>query len=425
MQPLLQRLLLKNLHLDSSKNVLFISYDGMTDPLGQSQVIPYLTGLTKYRYRFTILSCEKKEKYDSYKNDVEDLLKPYSIKWVAIPYHKKPPVFSSIYDVIMLKKTAKKLHAEERFDMVHTRPGVPALIGLWMKKKLNVKFLNDIREFYADSRVDGGMWDTEIIFYKLIYNYFKKKEEEAVAKCDGIVCLTYAAEKIIKQWPQFKKETPLEVIPCSVDMNLFDPEKIDVDLKSQFKQELGINDTDFIVSYLGSIGGWYLTDEKMQFCRILSDKIPGIKFLFISPHRHEVIIDAAKRFGIRESQIIVKHGKRNEIPILLSFSKYSIFFIKPCYSKLSSSPTKHGEIMAMGIPVISNAKVGDVEDIILKYKSGIVLPDLNKKEFESAADAIANEITFDKTAIRNGAKEYYNLEYAIEKYHKTYSSILK
>ncbi len=32
-----------------NKKVLFISYDGMTDQLGQSQVIPYLKALTKRR----------------------------------------------------------------------------------------------------------------------------------------------------------------------------------------------------------------------------------------------------------------------------------------------------------------------------------------------------------------------------------------
>lgn len=407
------------------KKILFISYDGMTDPLGQSQVIPYLAGLTKYGYQFTILSCEKPKKYVLYKTDVENLLNPYPIKWVIIPYHKKPLVFSSMYDMIMLKKTAKKLHTKENFDMVHTRPGVPALIGLWMKKKLGVKFLNDIREFYADSRVDGGIWNTKIIFYKSIYNYFKKKEKEAVTKSDGIVCLTRAAEKIIKQWPEYNTETPLEIIPCSVDMDLFHPGKIDENLKKEFKKELGINDNDFIISYLGSTGSWYLTDEMMHFFKIINDKIPAVKFLFISPDQHEIIISTAKKFGIQESQIVVKHGKRNEVPTLLSFSKYSVFFIKPCYSKQSSSPTKHGEIMAMGIPVVSNAKVGDVAEIIEKYKSGIVLEELNEKEFQSAANSISEGIFFDEKAIRLSAIEYYNLENAIEKYHKIYSLILK
>jgi glycosyltransferase involved in cell wall biosynthesis len=308
--------------------------------------------------------------------------------------------------------------------MVHTRPGIPALIGLWMKKKLGVKFLNDIREFYANSRVDGGMWNKENFFYKRIYTFFKQKENEAVEKSDGIICLTYAAEKIIKQWDIYKKEIPLAVIPCSVDINLFNPENIDAGLKLNFKKELGINDGDLIISYLGSIGGWYLTNEMMRFCKTISDKIPTAKFLFISPHQHRIIFETAKKFEILKEKIIVTHARRHEVPVLLSFSNYSVFFIKPCYSKLSSSPTKHGEIMAMGVPVITNAGIGDVAQIVAKYNSGMVLKELNEQEFLCAAESISEEIYFDKANIRNGAKEFYNLQSAIEKYRKMYENIL-
>lgn len=406
------------------KNILFISYDGMTDPLGQSQVIPYLAGLTKCGYQFTILSCEKPDKFASDKKYVETILKPYPIKWVSLPYHKKPMVLSSVYDVMMLKIKAKQLHAKEKFDMVHTRAGVPALIGLWMKKKLGVKFLNDIREFYADSRVDGGMWNTKIFFYKSIYNFFKRKEDEAIEISDGIVCLTYAAEKIINQWPQYKKQISLQVIPCSVDMDLFDPKKIDVDMRSKFKRELYIRDDDFIVSYLGSIGGWYLTGNMMKFCKIVSDKIPAAKFLFISPHQHELIIETAIKFGIPKEKIIITHAQRHEVPVLLSFSNYSIFFIKPCYSKLSSSPTKHGEIMAMGIPLITNAGVGDVEEIVEKYESGFVLKEMNQENYIHYSEMLF-DTNFDSNKIREGAAEFYSLENAIQKYREMYNYILK
>ena len=46
-----------------AKRILFISYDGMTDPLGQSQVIPYLQGLSKHGYEIFLLSCEKKQAF--------------------------------------------------------------------------------------------------------------------------------------------------------------------------------------------------------------------------------------------------------------------------------------------------------------------------------------------------------------------------
>src|SRR5688500_17875796 len=97
------------------KKILFISYDGMTDPLGQSQVIPYLTGLTKYGYEFTILSCEKPDRFRKDRENIVELLKPYPVNWVSIPYHKKPPVFSSIYDFYMLKIKARKLHRQIKF----------------------------------------------------------------------------------------------------------------------------------------------------------------------------------------------------------------------------------------------------------------------------------------------------------------------
>ncbi len=397
----------------------------MTDPLGQSQVIPYLAGLTKYGYSFTILSCEKPERFAKNKSYVEDLIRPYNIKWAFIPYHKKPAVFSSVYDVMMLKKKAKQLHEKENFNMVHTRAGVPSLIGLWMKKKFGIKFLHDIREFYADSRIDGGMWNKSNFFYKTIYTFFKRKEDEEVKNCDGIVCLTYAAERIIKSWPQLKKQTPIEVIPCSVDLKLFDPERFNQKIKDDLKKEVNIGDDDFVISYLGSIGGWYLTDEMMRFCKCLSCKIPNAKFLFITPHQHEIIFTIAERFGIARGKIIVKHAQRHEVPLFLSLSNYSVFFIKPCYSKQSSSPTKHGEIMAMGIPVITNSGVGDVAEIVEKNNSGIVLHELNDGQFEKAAETISKKIFFDKNAIRNGAKEYYNLEKAIEKYKKIYTAILK
>ena len=46
-------------------NVLYLSYDGMTDPLGQAQVIPYLQELSsKHGHTYTLISFEKKERYD-------------------------------------------------------------------------------------------------------------------------------------------------------------------------------------------------------------------------------------------------------------------------------------------------------------------------------------------------------------------------
>jgi glycosyltransferase involved in cell wall biosynthesis len=406
------------------KKILFISYDGMTDPLGQSQVIPYLQGLSKNGYQIFLLSCEKPAVFDQNKTLVETMLLGYHIKWVPLSYTKSPPVLSTLIDIFKLRKAAKKIHKKNAIDMVHTRPGVPALVGLWMKNKMGVKFLNDIREFYADSRVEGGMWNLKNPLYKTVYHFFKRKEAEGVEKSDGIVCLTYAAEKIIQQWSCYKKNIPLEVIPCSADLALFDPLHIDTAQQLAFKSELNISEDDLVVSYLGSIGGWYLTDEMMRFCKVLSDKNAATKFLFISPHRHEEIIAAAQKYNIPAEVIITKKANRQQVPVLLSLSRYSVFFIRPCYSKQSSSPTKHGEIMAMGIPLITNSGVGDVEEIVKRYDAGIVIDQFNELSYAAAANKILSGLPYDAVRIRQGATDFYSLEKAIEKYAGIYGRIL-
>ena len=408
-----------------AKKILFISYDGMTDPLGQSQVIPYLQGLSKHGFEIFLLSCEKKAAYAQNKTMVAALLKGYSIQWLPLSYTKNPPALSTWFDIKKLRRAAAQIHREHGIDLVHTRPGVPALVGLWMKKQFGVKFLNDIREFFADRRVEGGMWNIKNPLFKRIYKYFKRKEAEGVKQSDGIVCLTYAAEKIIREWPEYNRSIPLEVIPCSADLDLFDPSRIDAVKKKELKKELNINEKDLVVSYLGSIGGWYLTAEMMHFCKLLSDKKQDIKFLFISPHRHEVIVTTAATYGIDPGKIITRKARRTEVPLLLSLSNYSIFFIRPCYSKLSSSPTKHGEIMAMGIPLITNSGVGDVKEIVMRYNSGIVLDEFNETTFGSAVDTIISQHSYDVEGIRQGAKEFYSLESAIEKYNKIYNIILR
>ena len=396
----------------------------MTDPLGQSQVLPYLQGLSKNGYEIFILSCEKEQAFAQNKLAVEAMLKGFNINWVPLQYTKTPPVFSTLWDIWQLRTAAKKIHAANNIDMVHTRPGIPALVGLWMKQTMGVKFLHDVREFYADSRVDGGIWNTSNPLFKIIYNYFKRKEATQLACSDGIVCLTHAAEKIILADTAYKKGTPLQVIPCSANLDMFNVLAINQTEKKRLQQELNIADDDFIISYLGSIGGWYLTKEMMQFCKQLADKIPNAKFLFISPHLHQVIAAEAVKYGLPTNKLIIKKGSRNEIPVLLSFSNYSLFFIKPCYSKLSSSPTKHGEIMAMGIPVITNSGVGDVKEIVQKYNGGFVADNFLTETYSVIINQIHAGKAFDATLIRKGAVDVYSLDKAVELYTKLYKEVL-
>jgi glycosyltransferase involved in cell wall biosynthesis len=406
------------------KQVLFLSYDGLTDPLGQSQILPYLIGLTKYGYEFTILSTEKPQRYEQRKSVIDEIIKDHPINWEPIRYHKNPPVLSSVFDYRNMWRVAQRLHEQKKFELVHTRSGIPTLVALKLKKKFGVKYLNDVRGFWADERVDGNLWDLKNPVYNRVYKYFKRKEAECLRVNDYTTCLTYKAKELIQSWDLLPHKENVTVIPCSVDVNLFDPANVDPAKKETLKTKLGITSNDIVVSYVGSVGTWYMVDEMMQLFRTLMQREPRVKFLMlINGSEHDKVVQYITKYNIPQSRVILTEVLRKEIPVYLACCHYSVFFIKPCFSKLSSSPTKHGEIMSMGLPVITNSGVGDVADIVNRYQSGIIINEFNEKVYGDVADKLLTS-KFDRERIRQGAKEFYSLQGALEKYSSVYKKLL-
>jgi glycosyltransferase involved in cell wall biosynthesis len=402
--------------------VLYISYDGMTDSLGQSQVIPYLIGLTKKGYRFTLISCEKQENFAKQKNKIKELLDLNNIDWYPISYTKQPPVLSTVYDVLKIKNLAFNLHKKNNFSIVHCRSYIAALVGLQLKKKYNIKFVFDMRGLWADERVDGKLWNLNNPVYKTVYRFFKEKEKQFLENADYTISLTYNAKNEILSWKNInQKSLKIEVIPCCADLELFNKKNIKADKLTAFKKELYIKSDDFVLLYLGSIGTWYMLEEMMEFFSVLKQQYTHAKFLFVTRDEHERIIKTAVKYNVQDN-IILRAGNRDEIPYLISLSNYSIFFILPSYSKKASSPTKQGEIMAMGIPIVCNTNVGDTDKIVTDYKSGILVNEFNFSEYTSAVEKM--QIKFNQEQIIKGAQEYFSLENGVDLYAKVYQSVL-
>jgi hypothetical protein len=80
--------------MHTNKKILYITYDGMTDPLGQSQVLPYLCGLAKEGYQFTILSFEKKERYEKYQSVIKKITEEAGILWEPMTFTTRPTILA-------------------------------------------------------------------------------------------------------------------------------------------------------------------------------------------------------------------------------------------------------------------------------------------------------------------------------------------
>ena len=413
-------------------NILYLSYDGLTDPLGQSQILPYLIGLSKYGYRITIISAEKKENFIKRKALIDNSIQQNQLAWEPIIYSKKPPVFSTLWDIFKMQQKASQLHKIQQFQMVHCRSYITALVGLYLKKNKGIKFIFDMRGFWADERVEGGLWNLNNGLYKAIYHYFKSKEKEFLQQADYTVSLTYGAKEDILTRPELEN-IPIQVIPCCVDTTLFThPSNAPHESENNTAKSLPAKHiqpqlavSSFVISYLGSLGTWYLLEEMLQFFKRLLLTKPGAVFLFITPDDPKLIVQKAALYSIPAEKLVIRKAERSEVPELLAASHLSIFFIKPSYSKKASSPTKMGEILSMGIPVICNAGVGDTDYLFSAYTPGLLIENLTDEGYDKAISRLEEACQIPAQNLRNIALDYFALEKGVEAYHQIYQTILQ
>lgn len=404
--------------------ILYISYDGMTDPLGQSQVIPYLAGLSKKGHTITIISCEKKDRFLAQSAAIRKLLDDNNINWEPVPYSRMPSVLSKQFNLSLINKKAQRICKEQRPDAVHCRSYMAALIGLKLKKKYHTKFIFDMRGFWADERIDGKIWNLKNALHRHIYRFFKKKEIEFLSAADHTISLTQNAKDEILSWKPFvHKEIPITVIPCCADLALFSQENVDPAQVKKTAGRLKLTESDFVISYLGSIGTWYMLDEMLDFFKRLLLKKANAKFLFITPDAPDHILQAAAQKGIPARQLVIVSAGRKEVPMYLSLSALSVYFIKPLYSKKASSPTKTAEIMGMGIPLITNTGIGDSDLILQGSSAGLLINAFENGEYDRVIEQIDVLLKTDKSRIIQTSRDHFSLEKGVELYERAYQQL--
>lgn len=402
--------------------ILYITYDGLTDPLGRSQVLPYLLGLVNKGHKIHILSTEKKGNFKNEKEAIKKLISN-KISWSYITYTKKPPILSTIKDIFSLIKESKKIIKTHDIKVIHCRSYITAFVGMRLKKKYGTKFIFDMRGFYADERVDGNIWDTNNYIFKQVFNFFKKSEKNFLSKADYTVSLTSKGKAILKAQYNNLITAPIETIPCCADIDFFSESNIDNALSEQITNKYKLKNK-FVLGYLGSIGTWYMLKEMLDFFLILKRIKSNATFIFATKDDNTNIYSYAQSIGINKTDIIVEGFKREHVPTAISLFDTSIFFIKPVFSKQASSPTKLAELLSMGIPVICNSNVGDIEEYYEKFPFGHLIHHFNEESYFDACEKIDELKKISKLDLRNTAEKLFSLNSGLKKYDYIYKSLL-
>ena len=375
----------------AGKRVLYISYNGMLDPLGQSQVLPYLRELSKLGVQFTLLSFERPSAFDSEgterRNALREQLAAEGIVWHALRYHQKPSLPATVYDVNHGVRFAKRLVRRDQIEMVHARSHIAAAIALRLKKRFGLKMIFDLRGLMADEYVDADHWRRGGVRYRIT----KRMERKALAGADGIVTLTEKVWPVIKSWEALRdREVIHEVVPCCVDLELF---RFDQGAREQRREELGIQDR-LVLVYSGSIGGWYLTEEMADFFGVLLKQRPDAHFLWLTLGNAEMINDLMRKRSISAKQYTVLNAASRDVSSYLSVGDAGIALYKPTFSRMATSPVKIGEYLACGLPLVINAGIGDSDAMITAERIGALVSNFSEGEYADAADVIGGFVGY-------------------------------
>ncbi len=403
-------------------NALYISYDGLMEPLGRSQIVPYLVEIAKRSVSIEVLSFEKTTDLANGDqiNQVEKELASADIRWTRLPYHNRPKVGSTVFDILVGSWKALRIARAGRVRLVHARSYVPACMSLPVKFFVGAKFLFDMRGFWPEERVELGIFSPGGILFRSA----KWLESIFVRNADQIVVLTNRARKIMLEDSRLTAGSDqIEVIPCCVDLRRFLPEGNGIELVERFGLVGKV-----VVGNIGAVNNRYLVKDIFRFYAALKKFKKELRFVFITRQEPAEVYRLAKEQGIEPTDLVVTSATPDEIPTWLRLFQLGIFFLRPTYAAQASSFTKLGEFLAAGVPVVTNTGVGDVEETLDQKNVALLLQDFSDDEIQNKAAEAARMLPPSeemRRSCRNVAEKRLGLGIAGSRYLSVYANLLK
>lgn len=396
--------------VDSRPHVAYVSYNGLTEPLGASQVLPYVRELSA-KYRFTLVSFEKKDgpvARDAI--DVESELRAHGNQWIRLRYHRAAGLLSKAWDIAYGAHVLRRLARRDAYRLVHARGYVPAAIAVRAGGGREVPYLFDIRGLQAEESVDAGTWPAGGLRYRLT----KREERTLFARASGLVTLTQAVRPYLQEQPGLQgRDVPWDVIPCCVDLEHF---RFDPAGRASVRASLGLSDHHLVFTYSGSVGTWYAIDAAIRLVR----EHAGGFLLFLTLAPTNVVDAMCARERLPRDRYAVRAVSRAEMPRYLSASDVTVCPVRPSLSKKASSPTKVAESLACGVPVVGFRGVGDLDELAASHPDSIKLI-----EHGQATTAVTLAPCGRSDSPRLLAESHFSLSIGVRRYDSLYSCLIR
>jgi len=343
--------------------VLFVSYNGAMDSLGQSQILPYLREIRKDGHEVILLTFERRLHRQGTKDisEARDGLSRLGIRWRWLAYHKHPPVLSTIWDVLCGVGLVLWLTFRYACDVLHARSHVAAAMAWPIARLLGKRFVFDLRGQMAHEYADGGTWNPNGLLCRLV----EQAERRFVRDADGLVVLTHTLARDVAPLVA----NPPAVIPTCVDLDLFPP------------LVTATRGAAPRIVYCGSLGARYAPDL-LVLCYVETIRqMPGTEMTILTHSDSQGLRDALREAGVPSSGYRIIQAMHREIPGHLQQAWFGVLLLRGERSLRGACPTKVGEYLAAGLPILSSSGIGDCTELLEANRIGVVLKDHSPESF--------------------------------------------
>ena len=292
---------------------------------------------------------------------------------------------------------------------------MPSAIAVCLKRFCGLRFIFDMRGFFADEKVEAGHWGARSLAYRLAKRWERRFFEQA----DSIVSLTaegIAAFSTLGY--RIAAKTPTVVVPTCVDLGRFVPGPKDPALLAQ----LGLREASLVVGCIGHTGNRYLRDEMLRYLAFLCRRLERATVLLVTRDDHARLTEEVVAAGVPPERLVLASAPFEAMPAYLRLMDLGVIFRKPQFSKKGWLAVKLGEFLAMGVPVMINDRFGDAGTIVHEGRAGVVLSEVTQAAFEATWDEVQRllEDPDCPTRCRQVAERYFDLTMGVGRYLELY-----
>ena len=369
-----------------SFDLAYVTIDSLSEGVGSSQITPLISRLSKSGLKINLISYEKT-------NPTSEQLayfKSIGVEWNFRDFGAN----GLMGGVGRLNSLRQEI---PRTNLIHARSDIPAVSAIASRQ---APVLWDVRSLWADQKV---MIQKSIV-NKTLYGIYLGLESIAASRSMGMSTLTSAVVPILEQR---HKRLPLlrTVVPTAVEVDYFNLDP----LMPTHAQAL----------FSGTYNEYYDLNLSALFMEEFR------KHIAVETHWARPKESNKSNIGVGESKVFPSSqtGMANLIPGY-SFG-VSICKMDAGPSLAAAMPTKIGEFLACGRPIVVNKGLGDMDQFIEEFDAGVILDGTPSNLVESATK-LASLLSDTDTPrrCRALAEKYFSMSVGANKYLDLYSQIL-